>query len=153
MNKPIKFKEFGQPLCTITNNDIKNGNITLFSYFINKCKTSFICCKICNKKGELYYTQEQYLKKEEEAIYSQLIIKDLILPKFLAFIFEDNNGVYIPGNLTKNLIYIEFNFKGIYYKLVGGVCISSEIHFSSFLCEYREDYFCLSKEESYYYDG
>ena len=63
-----------------------------------------IFCKTCNKKGESYYTQEQYKKTGEKAIYSYYLIKGVILPKFIAYIFEDNNEDFIPGVKTITMI-------------------------------------------------
>ena len=42
-------------------------------------------------------TQKQYKKTGEEAIYSYCLIKDVILRKFIGYIFEDNNEGFISG--------------------------------------------------------
>lgn len=106
----------------------------------------------CNKKGESYYTQELYMETREEAIYSHYLIKDIILPKFIVFIFEDNNGGFIDGKITLPLILPEISIKNIKYILVGGICSPSVIHFTGFLYNYQYDYFGLKKGENYYYD-
>ena len=53
INNNIK-KEFGLPLCSITNEDINKGNIALCSAFNNTCKSYLKFCTICNKKGMPY---------------------------------------------------------------------------------------------------
>ena len=68
----MKFnKEFWDPFCSLTNEDIIKANICLVSVFSNILKRSFIFCKICNPKGESYYTQKKFNETGKEAIYFQ----------------------------------------------------------------------------------
>ena len=64
-------------MCSISSEDLKNGNISLISAFFNNCKSYLKFCTTCNKKGESYYTQDIYLKTGEEAIYCQYLINDI----------------------------------------------------------------------------
>ena len=134
-------KEYGNPLCTITDEQINKGNITLVSAFADTLKGTMIFCKKCNIKVESYYTQEQYMKTGEEAIYSYCLIKDVMLPKFIAFIFEDNNQNFIPGDKTIGLVEPIIKFKEKTYILTGGICSPSIIYFTSFLYNYKNDDF------------
>ena len=104
----------------------------MVSAFNNNCKSYLKFCTTYNKKGESYYTKELYMKTGEEAIYCQYLIKDIILPKFIAFIFEDINGGIIDGDITLPLIWPEIYIKNIKYILVGGICSPSVIHFIGF---------------------
>lgn len=63
------------------------------------------------------------------------------LPKFLGFIFENENENCIDVTLTSNFITENIKWKNNEYLLVGGVCSSYNAHFTSFLYKYRFDYF------------
>jgi len=84
------------------------------------------------------------------------MIKDVIMPKFLTFLFEGNmnkDGAFIDGYKTVSLIEPKTIIKGIKYNLVGGICSPTKIHFTSFLYNYQLDFLQLTKSNSYYYDG
>ncbi len=51
-------------------------------------KSHLIFFKKCNIYPYEYYTEEQFLKNGEDAIYAYHMIKDVMMPKFLVFIFE-----------------------------------------------------------------
>ena len=93
------------------------------------------------------------MKTGEEAIYCQYLIKDIILPKFIGFIFEDNNRGIINGDIILPLILPEIYLKNNNYILVGGIFSPSVIHFTGFLFNYQYDYFEIKKGKNYYYDG
>ena len=87
----------------------------------------------------------------EEAIYCQYLIKDIILPKFIAFILEENNGRFMEGNIILPLIFPEIYIKNIKYILVGGICSPTVIHFTAFFYNYQYNYFGLKKGENIIY--
>jgi len=87
-------------------------------------KSRLIFCKKCNIHLYDYYTEEKFLKAGEDAIYAHHMIKDVIMPKFLAFLFEgnmNNDGDFIDGCKTVSLIEPKTIIKGIKYNLVGGI--------------------------------
>ena len=108
--EPIFTKEFDSPICCIKEEDIDNKNkkISLVSVLGETYKTSLIFCKKCNKHPCGCYTEEQFLKAGNDAkIYAHHMIKDVIMPKYLAFLFEDKmniDGCYIDGYKTVSLI-------------------------------------------------
>ena len=142
-----------ESLYAIKNKDITKGNISLVSAFENTLKGSLIFWKTCNPKGESYYIQGKFKETGEEAVYSQYYIKDVILAKFICFIFGDNNQGYISGINKIPLIHPEIIIKQKKYKLVEEICSPSVIHFTAFIYNCREDYFGLNKGDNYYYDG
>ena len=96
------------------------------------------------------------MKTGEDAIYAHHMIKDVMMPKFLVFIFEgtmNNDECYISGYKTISLIEPETIIKGIKYILVGGICSPTKIHFTSFLYNYKINNLNLEEGNSYYYDG
>ena len=96
--------EYGLPICSITSNEINDNSFSLASALANTFKPVLKFCKNHNIKPESYYTEEQFKLTGEDAVYSQHIIKNVYLPKFLAFIFEGNNEEIIEGEKTKNLV-------------------------------------------------
>ena len=64
------------------------------------------------------------------------MIKDIIMPKFLTFLFErnmDKEGYYIDWYKTVSLIEPETIIRGIKYNLEGGICSPTKVHFFCFL--------------------
>ena len=120
--------------------------------FNGTCKSYLKFSTTFNKKGDSYYIQELYSKIGEEAIYYQFLIKDIILPKFIDFIFEDNN-IGIIDDIILLLIFPEISIKNIKYILVGSICIPSVIHINGVLFNYQYDYSGLKKGKNYYYEG
>jgi len=119
-------------------------------------KSCLIFCKKCNIYPYDYYTEEKFLKTGEEAIYAHHMKEDVIIPKFLAFLFEGNinkDGDFIEEYKIVSLIETETIIKGIKYSLVVGLCSPTKIHLTSFLKNYQLDYLQWTKFNSYYYDG
>ena len=125
----------------------------MVSVFGESYKSSLIFCKKCNTHPYDYYKEEQFLKTREDAIYAHHMIKDVIMPKFLAFLFEgkmNKDGFYIDGYKTLPLIEPETIIKGIKYNLVGGICSPTKIHFKAFLYNYQKNLLKLQKCKNYY---
>ena len=83
------------------------------------------------------------------------MIKDAIIPKFLAFLLEgkmNKDSCYIDGYKTAFLIEPETITKGIKYNLVSGICSQIKFHFTVFLYNSQLDFSQLEKFNSYYYD-
>ena len=67
------------------------------------------------------------------------MIKEISLPKFLVFILEGNiidDGCYIPGYKSSSILLPELIIRGFKYDLVGGICASTTIYFTSFIFNY-----------------
>ena len=150
--KVVYSNEYGSPVCTITTGELHSGNVNLISAFSAIFSSNLKFCNICNKKPATYYTQKQYLKSGELAQYMFHIISDVILPKFLVFIFEDDNEGHISGVKTKSLIIPEIIIRNQKYVLSGGICTPVDKHFSAFLVNYMCNYFDLEYNGNYYYD-
>ena len=151
-NKEIKI-EYGFPICSISSNEINNNSLSLASALANTFKPHFKFCNKCNLKPESYYAVKQFKLTGEDAVYSQHIIKNVKLPKFLSFIFVGNNEEIINGEKTKNLVKDKLIIKQQAYNLVGGILAPSESHLRAFIYNCEHDYFDLHKGEHYYYDG
>lgn len=66
-------------------------------------KISLIFCKKCNSHPYDYYREQHFLKTREDAKIACHMIKDVIMSKLLAFLFEgnmNNDGSYINGYKT-----------------------------------------------------